>query len=106
MPQPTERMKKLQQMLERDPDDLFLLYAVALEHRKGGALGESLSYLNRVLEKDAGYLGAYLMAGQVHEAAGDLEAARRVYRKGIEVARAKGESHAASEMEAALAIIE
>ena len=37
MPVPiTDRMQKLQSMLQRDPNDTFLLYAIALEHKKAG----------------------------------------------------------------------
>src|SRR5689334_14336990 len=102
----TERMQKLQKMLEREPNDTFLLYALALEYKRGGTYVEALSYLSRVLQKDPEYCVAYQQAGQVHELAGDIEAARRAYRDGIAAALRKGDHHAAEEMQSALQMLE
>jgi predicted Zn-dependent protease len=102
----SDRMQKLQQMLEREPNDTFLLYALALEHKKGGAYADALDYLSRVLQKDPGYCVAYQQAGQVHELAGDNEAARRAYQDGIAAALRKGDHHAAEEMQSALQMLE
>ena len=106
MPDVSDRLSKLMKMLEKDPNDPFLLYAIALEHKKGGKLSEALQYLQRTTEKDPDYSVAYQQAAQVHEQAGDLEAAREAYRRGIAVAGRKGDHHAAEEMQAALMMIE
>ena len=63
-----DRMSKLRAMLERQPNDTFLLYAVALEHKKAHQADEALRYLGRVLEQDPGYCVAYHQAGLIHEA--------------------------------------
>ena len=106
MAQTNERMQKLQEMLQRTPDDPFLLYAIALEHKKGSDFAEALAYLGQVLQKDPAYAVAYHQAGLVHEMAGDLESARKAYREGMEVAARKGDLHAKEEMHAALLLIE
>lgn len=101
----SERMKSLQTMLQKEPDDLFLLYAIALEHKKAGDFADALGYLDRVLKKDAMYCVAYQQMAQVHESAGDLEAAKQAYREGIAAAQRKGDLHAKEEMEAALGML-
>lgn len=102
----SERMQTLRQMLEKSPDDTFLLYAIALEHKKHSDFPQALEYLNRVLEKDPTYAVAYHQAGLVHELAGDMESARKAYRDGMAVAERKGDLHAKEEMHAALMLIE
>lgn len=107
MPEPsTDRMQKLQSMLARDPNDTFLLYAIALEHKKLHQTAEAIAWFNRVIEKDAGYCVAYHQAALTCEDAGDVEAAKRLYREGIAAATKKGDLHAAEEMRAALGMIE
>ena len=98
-------MTKLQHMLQKEPHDAFLLYAMALEYKKIGSYHQALQYLGRVLQQDAGYCVAYLQCGQVHELTGDLNAARDAYRTGIAAAKKKGDSHAAEEMQSALEAI-
>lgn len=98
----TDRMGKLREMLERAPDDPFLWYATGLEHKKLGQTERAIEHFRKALDKDAGYAVAYLQMGQTYEQAGDLESARRAYRDGIAVATAKGDAHAAGEMQGML----
>jgi len=99
------RLAKLLEMLGKQPGDAFLLYGAALEYKKAGDYPTAIEYLERVLRVDPGYCYAYFQRGQVHEAAGDVEGARRAYREGIEAAVKKGDAHARDEIEAALAMI-
>ena len=98
-------MQKLQAMLEKDPSDTFLLYAIALEHRKAGEMPHALVQLRKVLAQDPGYCVAYQMMAQIHEQAGDLDAARAAYQTGIDVADRKGDHHARDEMRGALMLL-
>ncbi len=102
----SERMKSLQAMLQKEPDDLFLLYAIALEHKKAREFADALKYLGEVLKRDALYCVAYQQAAQVHEMAGDVPTAKQAYRDGIAAASRKGDLHAKEEMESALAMLE
>jgi len=101
----SERMKTLVAMLQKEPDDLFLLYAIALEHKKVGEFADALRYLSEVLKRDALYCVAYQQTAQVHESAGDVEAAKKAYRDGIAAAARKGDLHAKEEMESALGML-
>jgi tetratricopeptide (TPR) repeat protein len=99
------RLAKLLEMLEKQPADAFLLYGAAMEYKKAGDYPKAIEYLERVLRVDPGYCYAYFQRGQVYEASGDVEAAKRAYGEGIEAAVKKGDAHARDEIEAALAMI-
>jgi len=89
-------------MLERDPNDTFLIYGIALEYKKLGDAKQAIEYLDRVIAADAGYCYAYHQKGLVHESTGDVEAAKSAYRAGVAAATKKGDEHARSEIQAAL----
>jgi Flp pilus assembly protein TadD len=103
---PTDRLAKLQSMLEKSPSDTFLLYGIALEHKKQGDLSKAVELLSRVIEIDKGYCYAYHQRGLAYEAMGDVDAAKRSYRDGIQAAQDKGDSHAAGEITGALELLE
>ena len=103
---PNQRMQQLQQMLERTPDDAFLLYGIALEYKKMKEPEQAMKYLGRVIEIDPGYCYAYFQRGQIQESMGDIESAKSTYLAGIEAAGRKGDAHARSELEGALSMIE
>ena len=106
MAEPSERMRKLQAMLQKQPDDTFLLYGLAMEYKKAGEAAKAIEHFDRVLALDPGYCYAYHQKGLVYESAGDADAARRAYRAGIEAATRKGDLHARDEITAALEMIE
>jgi Flp pilus assembly protein TadD len=101
----SKRMEQLQKMLEREPNDTFLLYGLALEHKKANELHRALEYLARVTQIDAGYCYAYHQRGLVHEMRGDTAAARQAYEDGIAAATKKGDAHAREELAAALSML-
>ena len=102
----TPRMRQLQQMLQRQPDDPFLLYGMAMEHKKAGAAAAALDFFGQVLRRDPNYCYAYYQRALVHESLGDVEAARQSLREGLEAADRAADAHARGEIEAALATLE
>jgi len=88
----SERLEKLKSMLQRQPEDAFLLYGTALE--------------KRVIGVDPNYCYAYHQMGLIHESQGDVEAAKSAYRQGIEAANRRGDAHAREEISGALSMIE
>lgn len=102
----TDRKSKLLVMLQQTPHDPFLLYGLALELKKEGDHLEAIKLLSRVIEIDAGYSYAYYQQGLSYEETGDLDAAKRTYRAGIQVSQDKGDTHAAGEIAAALELLE
>ena len=102
----SERLAKLEQMLERSPTDPFLLYGIALEHKKAGDSARAIEFLDRTLAADAGYCYAYFQKGQVQETLGQTTEAKATYRAGVDAARKAGDAHAQSEIEGALSMLE
>ena len=96
----------MQQLLERDPNDPFVLYGIALEHKKLGDAKTAIEFLDRTISVDAGYCYAYFQKGQIQESLGDGAAAKQTYEAGIAAARKKGDAHAESEMAGALSMLE
>jgi tetratricopeptide (TPR) repeat protein len=101
----SERLEQLTAMLQRQPRDAFLLYAMGMEYRKLHDLPRSLAQFAKVIEVDPNYAYAYYQQGQVHELSGDKEAARRAYRAGIEASARAGDAHATEELQSALALL-
>ena len=57
--------EKLQEMLKSSPQDPFLHYGLAMEHRKAGDLGSALAGLADAIACDANYVAAYFHRGQI-----------------------------------------
>ena len=103
---PASGCSSCRKMLERTPNDPFLLYGVALEFKKANEPVQALNYLAKTIAADPGYCYAYFQRGQVHELLGEMASAKSSYLEGIEVAAKKGDAHARSELEGALSMIE
>jgi tetratricopeptide (TPR) repeat protein len=102
----SEKLQKLQQMLERQPNDTFLLYGIAMEHKKSSDWKTAIEFFDRAIQSDINYCYAYFQKGQVNELAGDMEAAKRAYQDGIVAAGRAGDQHALGEIQGALSMIE
>jgi Tfp pilus assembly protein PilF len=98
-------MRQLQEMLEREPGDTFLVYGLALEYKKANDPIHAIEYLDRVIGLDPGYCYAYHQKGLIYESMDNVPAARSAYLAGIEAARKKGDNHARQEIEAALDLL-
>ena len=96
-------MAKLRQFAESRPQDPFPHYALALEHRNAGDHGEAVRVFAALMDAHPGYVPTYLHAGHALIAAGQPDEARVVWLRGLEVAREKGDHHAAGELEGVLA---
>lgn len=99
------RREQLQQMLQDNADDPFLLYALALEDRSAGHEDEALAGLDRVLAVDSRYVAAYFQKGQILAGQENYAEARDALQKGIAVASEVGDAHAEGEMTEFLAAL-
>ena len=93
-------------MLERQPRDAFLLYALGMEHKKLNDLDKAIEFYSRTIEVDPNYCYAYYQRGQVFEQKGDADSAKQSYKDGIDAARRINDDHARSELETALQMME
>jgi Tfp pilus assembly protein PilF len=101
-----DRLQKLTELLEKSPDDAFLLYAIAMEHKNAGNAPLAGEFFDRVVKRDPGYCYAYHQKGLLLESTGDVEGAKAVYRQGIAAAEKKGDLHAKEEINAALTLLD
>lgn len=93
------RRAKIETMLKANPDDAFLLYALALELLKEGDQAAGIEQLKRVASKHPDYHAAYFQLGQTLVASGEVDEAREWLEQGVSAAHRAGDTHAAGEME-------
>jgi Flp pilus assembly protein TadD len=98
----TNRMEVLKAMVAQNPADAFARYGLAMELVKTGQLESGVAEFRALLEHNPNYAAAYFHGGQALEKMGDVEQARRLYEKGIEVTGRTGDQHTRSELQAAL----
>jgi predicted Zn-dependent protease len=97
--------KQLEQLLESDPDDVFLQYALAKACVSEGDVDTGLSRFQSVIERHPDYVPAYLQKGQALAERGRVVEARDILRLGVEAARKSGDRHAEPEMTAFLDVL-
>ena len=100
------RLEQLTEMLETEPDDAFLNYALALELDKADRHAESLALFEKLVAFDPPYVPAFFMAGQMLSRLDRNAEATSFLTRGIAEARKQGNGHAAGEMTEFLAMIE
>jgi thioredoxin-like negative regulator of GroEL len=92
------RREQLEELLETDPDDVFLHYALALEYVSDGDVSEGLQKLAELTDRNPDYVAAYFRRGQILVDQNEVNDAREILARGIEVARKTGDAHAEREM--------
>lgn len=96
------RRQHIEELLAADPNDVFLKYALAKELASEGNVPAALTAFDRVIAEHPDYVPAYFQKGQTLAGEGDVDAARIVLTRGIEVAKQVGDRHAEGEMTAFL----
>lgn len=104
MPEPTsKRLVFLEKLTAGGSTDPMAFYSLAMEYRGLGRHDEALQTFTSLRANYPDYVAMYLMCGQMLEKLERFEDARGWYDAGIVKARARGDGHAASELESALA---
>jgi hypothetical protein len=113
------RIADLEKMLAAEPNDAFLLYALAQEHSKAagaanaeiaaqrGHLAAAISLYDRCLAADSNYFYAYFHKARTQQIAaeagiGDISDSISTLRAGLVAARAGGDAKAMSEIQGLL----
>ena len=99
-------LEQLLPLLNAEPGDAFLRYAVAMEYAKQQRFLEALAEFAELARRHPDYVAGYFMAGRTAEQDGNLSEAKRLYNEGIAAARRTGDSHAEGEISQALFAIE
>jgi len=92
------RIEKLNEFLQKNPDDNFVQHALALEYIKIGRDREARNLFEKILDRDPGYIGSYYHLGKLLEQLGEKDLAIQWYVKGMNAAKAAVDSHAYSEL--------
>ena len=92
------RLEQIQKLLEREPDDVFLNFGLAMEYTKAARHADAVAQFERIHRIDPSYIPAYFQKGNTLIAAGDEAGARSALQQGIAVARQVGDQHAVGEM--------
>ena len=96
-----DRIAKLKEFLEANPDDSFVQHALALEHVKAGDDAEARKLFENILNKDENYIGSYYHLGKLLERVDERESAIKWYELGMLKAKENGDMHAYNELQAA-----
>ncbi|MFY9570742.1 MAG: hypothetical protein WAV20_05035 [Blastocatellia bacterium] len=99
------RREMLEEFVAGDPNDSFSRYALALDLEKDGKDQETIEHLKEVINRDSSYVAAYYHLGRVLARTGDIEGARDVYRRGLDVAMAANDSRTRAEIQEALEML-
>jgi tetratricopeptide (TPR) repeat protein len=97
----TTRLTKLLEFLEADPNDPFVLYAIATEYNTSNEQDKAFEYYNKLINEHPTYVGTYYHLGKLHEKNQQTEAAIDIYKRGMQAARNKSDNHAFSELQGA-----
>jgi len=95
------RLSKLLEFLESDPNDPFILYALATEYNALNEKENAYSFYLQLTDKHPDYVGTYYHLGKLLEKDDQKEKAIEIYQKGMQVARNKRDMHAFSELQGA-----
>lgn len=99
----TTRREKIESMLQAEPKDIFLRYALAMEMEKAGEDRAALELHSQLIKESPPHIASYFRSAQILAALDEVEPARAFLRDGIEAARGSGDLHSASEMSQMLA---
>lgn len=100
------RREMLEEFVAADPADSFSRYALALELEKEARAAEATAQLQEVIARDANYVAAYYHLGRMLARANQLDEARTVYERGLDVAAKAGDQKTRSEIQDALDMLD
>ena len=96
----------LEALLAKGRDAPGLRFALATRYLAAGDAAAALKHAEAAVALDAAYSAGWNVLGQARAAAGDERGAIESYRRGIEVAEARGDRQAAKEMQVFLKRLE
>lgn len=91
-------IENLERLLDGPRDNALLRFSLGNEYLKAGDAARAAQCFRAAVEKDPNYSAAWKMLGRSLAEAQQPQAALTAYRKGIEVAEARGDKQAAKEM--------
>ncbi len=102
MPDPTERLTRMQGYVDSRPDEPFPRYGLAMELVKLGRFEEARAQFDELRRRNPGYVATYYHHGMLLVRMGLEVEARRTWEEGVRVSTASGDLHTRDEIQAAL----
>lgn len=96
-----DRIEKLKEFLQADPNDSFVHHALALEYIKMGDDKQACELFESIIKREPGYVGTYYHLAKLLERTGETDKAIMIYEKGMEETRKAGDNHAYNELRSA-----
>lgn len=93
-------------MLLKEPNDVFLNYALAMEHLSSEEFKEAELQFKKVLSIKADYLPCFYQLGQLNEKLGNNDIALTYYKQGVELAKSQNNTKALGELNEAIWMLE
>jgi tetratricopeptide (TPR) repeat protein len=100
------RAEQLLELLDKNPQDDFLLYGLALEHAKLGQHERALEYFDRAIEVNRENPYHYFHKARSLEALERIDDARATLKTGMAVARRESDEKAVTEIRGYMEMIE
>src|SRR5215470_5512678 len=94
-----DMIANLEALLAKGNDAPSLRFALATRYLAAGDAAAAVRHAQAAVALDATYSAGWKVLGQARAAAGDEQAAADSFRRGIEVADARGDRQAAKEMQ-------
>ncbi|OAQ42131.1 hypothetical protein A5893_03175 [Pedobacter psychrophilus] len=92
------RLEKLLEFIDNEPNDPFLKYALATEYLRLNNQDEALKFYLDLVQNHQDYVGTYYHLGKLYELRQEQELALKTYQKGMDVAKKIKDNHAYSEL--------
>ncbi len=93
-------------MLEKEPNDIFLNYALAVEFSGEEKFAEAETQFLKTLQLNNDYLPCYYQLGQTAEKLNKEKEALEYYHKGVELAKKQNNNKALNELNEAIWMLE
>ncbi len=94
----SQRLIQLQGLFLAQPNDSFVLFALAKEYEKLGQPAQALEYYLKLQQTNPDYLGLYYHLGKLYEILNQTDKAIATYQDGMVRAKAAGDLHTLSEL--------
>jgi len=95
---PPDFIANLEALLSKGNDNATLRFALASRYLEANDAATAALHAEQAVRLDPEYSAAWKLLGRAQAAAGSVDAARRSYERGIEVAERRGDRQAANEM--------
>ncbi|MEW6773246.1 MAG: tetratricopeptide repeat protein [Bacteroidota bacterium] len=100
------RKDEIIEMLKKEPDDVFLNYALAMEYLAENNEHRALQQFEKVLQLDNSHIAAYYQCGMIYFNLNNKEKSLEYLRKGLDIARQKNDLKNIAEFQSAITNIE